>query len=105
MVSKGATRMFKSAIALLLLLAGSLGAQPPPVCDPCNCPDPSCYGCHYFCPTFLAANARKAVKPGSKCPPGHQKQRQASTTPVAATAILGGTLLLGMSLRRRKRTR
>jgi hypothetical protein len=67
---------FGSAVAL---------AQLPPVCDPCNCPDPSCYECHTSCPSSLAALARKrhAKKPQAKKPDAGLLVL-ASATPLAA---------------------
>ena len=34
---------------LFLGTANLFGAPQEPRCDPCNCPEPSCYACHFSC--------------------------------------------------------
>ena len=42
------------AVCLLLGTAAAFGAPQDPICEICNCPEPSCYACHSPCPSSLA---------------------------------------------------
>jgi len=81
--------------ACLFLGTTSLfGAPQDPRCDPCNCPEPSCYACHSNCGSLQGKN-RKPVKSA----PAPQKPNTgvlvfASSLPLVAA-------LAGITARRR----
>jgi hypothetical protein len=85
---------------LFLGTATVFGAPQAPRCDPCNCPEPSCYECHFSCTGLnpmgsLQGKDRKLVKPA----PAPQKPYTgvlvfASSLPLVAA-------LAGITARRR----
>ena len=79
--------MYKKLLRFVVVSLGfgSLAlAQLPPVCDPCNCPDPSCYQCHTSCPTALAAVRNRQPKKPQPKKPASGLLVLASATPLAA---------------------
>jgi hypothetical protein len=84
-------------VCLFLGTATLFGAPQAPRCDPCNCPEPSCYACHFSCTGMseLQGKNRFPVKPA----PAPQKPNTgvlvfASSLPLVAA-------LAGITARRR----
>src|SRR5260221_7932325 len=85
--------MYKKLFQLVVVslsFGGSLAlAQSPPACNPCDCPDPSCYACHTSCGTLsggLARN-RRQKKPQSPKTASSELLVLASATPLAAGVL------------------
>ncbi len=95
--------MYKTLLKLVVVCLGfgsSLVLAQTPVCDPCNCPDPSCYQCHTSCPTALAKN-RRTKNPQPKKPDSGLLVL-ASATPLAAGLLAIARLRLVRASQRKK---
>jgi hypothetical protein len=83
-----------------LLFLGTVnlfGAPQEPRCDPCNCPDPSCYSCHFSC-TGLSTLQSKNRKPVKSTP---APQKPNTGVVVFASSLPLVAALAGITARRR----
>jgi hypothetical protein len=85
---------------LFLGTATVFGAPQIPRCDPCNCPEPSCYECHFSCTGLnltgnLGGKNRKLVKPA----PAPQKPNTGVLVFASSLPLIAA--LAGITARRR----
>ena len=85
------------AACLFLGTAALFGAPQDPVCDPCNCPDPGCYACHFSC-TGLGSVLGKNRRPAKSAP---ASQKPNTGVLVFASSLPLVAALAGITARRR----
>lgn len=85
------------AACLFLGTATLFGAPQDPRCDPCNCPEPSCYSCHANC-TGMSALQGKIRGPVN---PGRAPQKPNPGVLVFASSLPLVAALAGITARRR----